>query len=68
MANPVLRNKGAFILSFFIVPIWMVADRVVKWVMTYAMSTLKIHQISYEDTGEIPEKELERREKGRNRG
>jgi len=66
MADPVSRSKGAFILSFFIVPIWMIADRVVKWVVRYAMSTLKIHQISYEDTGEIPEEELERREKGRN--
>ncbi len=66
MADPVLRNKGAFILSLFIVPIWMVADRVIQWVIRYAMSTLKIHQISYEDTGEISEEELERREKGRN--
>ena len=66
MADQASRSKGAFILSLFIVPIWMVADRVIQWVIRYAMSTLKIHQISYEDTGEISEEELERREKGRN--
>jgi len=66
MADQASRSKGAFILSLFIVPIWMVADLVIQWVIRYAMSTLKIHLISYEDTGEISEEELERREKGRN--
>ena len=51
LADPNAKNSGAFILSFFVVPIWMVADRIVQWVVKYAMSTLKIHQEIYVDLG-----------------
>jgi len=65
LADPNAKNSGAFILSFFVVPIWMVADRIVQWVVRYAMSTLKIHQENYEDQAEPTEEELSQRRKGR---
>lgn len=65
LADPSVKGGGAFILSFFVVPIWMVGDRLIQWVVKYSMSTLKIHQESYEDKTEPTEEDLLEREKGR---
>ncbi len=65
LADPNVKGGGAFILSFFVVPIWMVADRLIQWVVKYSMSTLKIHQDSYHDKTEPTELDLLEREKGR---
>ncbi len=43
IADPGTRNKGAFLLSFFVVPIWMIADMVIQWIVTYFMASLKIY-------------------------
>jgi small-conductance mechanosensitive channel len=43
----------------------MVADRLMQWVVKYSMSTLRIHQESYDDTVEPSEEDLLQREKGR---
>ena len=65
LADPELKESGAFILSFFVVPIWMVADQLVQWVVRYAMSTLLIHQEEYEDLEEPTEEEMAQRQKGK---
>ncbi len=65
LADPAIKASGAFVLSFFVVPIWMVADQLIQWVVKYAMSTLRIHQEEYEDLGEPSEEELLQREKGK---
>ena len=65
LADPSVKGGGAFILSFFVVPIWMVADRLIQWVVRYAMSTLRLHQDDYDDQLEPSEETLEQREKGR---
>lgn len=65
LADPSLKGSGAFILSFFVVPIWMVADRLMQWVVKYSMSTLKIHQDFYPDKPVPTELDLLEREKGR---
>ena len=65
LADPQVKEGGAFILSFFVVPIWMVADQLVQWVVKYAMSTLLIHQEEYEDQEEPSEEELLQRQKGK---
>lgn len=65
LADTDTRNSGAFILSFFVVPIWMIADKIVQWVIRYAMSILKIHQQQYDDQ-DVPTKEdIIVRQKGR---
>ena len=65
LADPEVKEGGAFILSFFVVPIWMVADQLLQWVVKYAMSTLLIHKDEYEDAGEPTEEELLQRERGK---
>lgn len=65
LADPAVKGGGAFILSFFVAPIWMVADRLVQWVVKYAMSTLRIHQEIYDDQEEPSEDDLAQREKGK---
>jgi small-conductance mechanosensitive channel len=65
IATPDTHSKGAFLLSFFIVPIWMIADRISQWIVLYTMSTLQIHQSHYDDTEEVTEEILLDREKGR---
>ncbi len=58
LADPGVKGGGAFILSFFAVPIWMVVDQLIQWVVRYAMSTLRIHQEHYSDEAEPTEEEL----------
>lgn len=65
LADPAIEGSGAFILSFFVVPIWMVADQLVQWVVRYAMSTLRIHQETYDDQDAPSEEDLAQREKGK---
>lgn len=65
LVNTDQHTRGAFILSFFVVPIWLLADLVVQWIVKYAMSTLKIHQDQYDETVEVTEEELEARERGK---
>ncbi len=65
LADTDTRNSGAFILSFFVVPIWMVADKIVRWIIRYAMSILKIHQEFYDDKEPASEEDLIERSKGR---
>ena len=65
IANPDRHSKGAFLFSFFVVPIWLIADRISQWLLLYAMNTLKIHQSHYEDTEEVSEEILLERRKGR---
>ena len=65
LADPEVKEGGAFILSFFVVPIWMVADQLVQWVVKYAMSTLLIHQEESEDQEELSEEEMLQRQKGK---
>jgi len=65
LADPEVKASGAFILSFFVVPIWMVVDQLIQWVVKYAMSTLRIHQDHYADEAEPAEEELVQRERGR---
>jgi small-conductance mechanosensitive channel len=37
-------TRGAFLISFFILPIWMIADLVVQWLVKYTMLSLKLYQ------------------------
>jgi len=63
--DPDGASRGAFILSFFVIPFWMIADRVIQLVVKYAMSTLNIHQTHYEDEGKVEEEIAAARENGR---
>jgi len=65
LADTDTKNSGAFILSFFVVPIWMIADKIVQWVIRYALSILKIHQEHYDDNEVPAEDVLIERLKGR---
>ncbi len=58
-------SKNAFLLSFFVVPIWMIADKITQWLVRYAMSTLKIHEEHYPEKANIDEETLEIRENGK---
>lgn len=37
------NTKWAFIISFFVLPIWMLADRVLLWLVKHTMLSLKLH-------------------------
>ncbi len=65
LADTETKNSGAFILSFFVVPIWMIADKIIQWVVGYAMSILKIHQQHQDDDRELSEDEQVERKQGR---
>jgi len=65
LADPTVKGSGAFILSFFVVPIWMVGDQLIQWVVKYAMSTLGIHRENYNYQVDLSEEDLAQREKGR---
>lgn len=59
-------GKGAFLLSFFIVPVWFIINGLGQWVVKNAMSTLQLHQSEHQDDGkEVTEEELKDREDGR---
>ena len=65
LADTEAKGNGAFILSFFVVPIWMIADKIIQWVVRYAMSILKIHQEYHDDRRDLGEEELIERQRGR---
>lgn len=65
IANPERTTRGAFLLSFFVVPLWMVADMIVQWLVLYTMSTLKIHQAHYDDSEGIEEEVMAARQRGK---
>jgi small-conductance mechanosensitive channel len=65
LADPNIKGSGAFILSFFVVPIWMVADWLIQWVVKYSMTTLRIHHDHYDDAVEPTEEDLIQRAKGK---
>lgn len=65
ITNPDTRSGGAFILSFFVVPVWVVADRVTQWFVKYAVSNLKIHQEIYDDSTPPSQEALKERRKGK---
>lgn len=64
LIDPAQRHRGAFILSFFFPPIWIVADKLLQWLVKYSLATLKIHQEEYSDEGEVTEEEIAHRESG----
>ncbi len=64
IASPDKNSNGAFLLSFFVLPIWVVTDKISQWIVLYAMSTLKIHQSHYDNTMEASEEILLARQKG----
>lgn len=64
IASPDRSSNGAFLLSFFVLPIWIIADKISQWIVLYAMSTLKIHQSHYDDTEDASEEILNARRKG----
>jgi small-conductance mechanosensitive channel len=37
------NSRAAFIISFFVLPFWMIADLFIQWIVKYLMATLKIH-------------------------
>ncbi len=65
LSDPEVRNKGAFLLSFFVVPIWFIADKIIQWIVSYFLSTLKIYQRDIDPNLLLSEEELEQREKGK---
>jgi small-conductance mechanosensitive channel len=42
MINNEQPSRGAFVMSFFILPIWLMADRLIQWLVRYALQTLKL--------------------------
>ena len=62
--TPNAGSSGAFLFSFFLLPIWMVADRMIQWLVLYATGALKIHRKSYEDAGPVPADVQTQRKKG----
>lgn len=62
---PDAGSSGAFLFSFFLLPIWMVADRMIQWLVLYALATLKIHRQAYDDEGLVPGDVQAQRKKGR---
>ena len=62
--TPNAGSSSAFLFSFFLLPIWMVADRMIQWLVLYATGALKIHRKSYEDAGPVPADVQTQRKKG----
>lgn len=44
IADPDATAKGAFLISFFVLPIWMLADRVVQWLVKHTMLSLRLYE------------------------
>ncbi len=62
-SSPETRSRGAFFLSFFIVPIWLVMNRIVQWLVQFAVKTLKIYNEN--PPADLTDEEFEQNEKGR---
>ena len=65
LLNPDEHRRGAFLFSFFILPIWIVADILVQWIVRHAMETLKIYSEQSVAKNEASEEELAQRQRGR---
>lgn len=65
LIDPDTKRRGAFVLSFFVVPIWMVCDKLLQWLVKYAMATLKIHEEQTDTVANLTEEEHLQRERGR---
>jgi small-conductance mechanosensitive channel len=52
-APPHANSRAAFVISFFILPIWMIADRFIQWIVRFLMTTLNV----YDDTQVIENSE-----------
>lgn len=59
-------SRNAFILSFFVLPIWLIADKMIQWLLLYTMSTLQIHQEDYDLEEEVDEEVQDVRKAGKN--
>jgi hypothetical protein len=46
VAHPDTPANGAFIFSFFVLPIWMLADQLLQWLVKHAMLSLKLYEES----------------------
>jgi small-conductance mechanosensitive channel len=62
-APPHANSRAAFVISFFILPIWIIADRFIQWIVRFLMTTLNI----YDDTQVIenPEANVLQLQQGR---
>jgi small-conductance mechanosensitive channel len=64
LIDPGQKHSGAFILSFFVLPIWMVADKLLQWFVTFTMATLKIYKEQQENVHELTAEDIEYRQRG----
>jgi len=46
IVDPDATTKGAFLISFFILPIWMLADNVLQWLVKHTMISLRLYEES----------------------
>ncbi len=60
--SPETRSHSAFFFSFFIVPIWLVMNRLVQWLVQFSLKTLKIYDEN--PSKNLTEEEIEHNEKG----
>lgn len=66
ITDPSKHGNGAFLFSFFIVPIFMVMDKLAQWVVGNGMRTLGFSRPgSLEEDEELDEKVREERARGR---
>jgi small-conductance mechanosensitive channel len=63
--DPNQKTRGAFLLSFFIVPLWMTADQLIQWVVRYAVVTLNIYNIDDDPDEKLDKEGLTARENDR---
>lgn len=64
VTDPETGNSGAFLVTFFVLPIWMIADRLIQWLVRHGLNTLKIHPTGFPDENAVPEDVRQEREKG----
>ena len=61
-SSPETRSRSAFFFSFFIVPIWLVMNRLIQWLVQFSLKTLKIYDDNPSE--DLTEEEREQNEKG----
>ena len=42
-------SRAAFLISFFVLPIWLIADRFIQWIVSFSLTTLKINDLKWHD-------------------
>jgi len=65
-ADPGSTTKGAFLFSFFIVPIWVILDRLLVLIVRYGVGILKIYDFSTGTENVLSDEEQLERAKGLN--